>query len=224
MTRTRGHALARTKRACYYTGPDGRHDEGPGDLPAWRRRHADSRAAGAVCGRYHRHIDPTRSRRTMSRAASRPRGPQALGACGSFATLAGKATALDALDRALRQTLPMPLRDEVRFANLRGGRLLFLASTPAWATRLRLLQAQILATARGRDPSARCGCGHGRSRVAGAVRQAGRADQTQRTLTLNRQRLCDCPDRLDQTGRHPWLHIQKSRRIVGCGGFLFLAR
>lgn len=87
----------------------------------------------------------------MSRAASRPRGPQALGACGSFATLAGRAAALDAVDRALRQTLPLPLRDEVRFANLRGGRLLFLASTPAWATRLRLLQAQILATARGLD-------------------------------------------------------------------------
>ncbi|MEW9572207.1 DciA family protein [Rhodanobacter sp. Si-c] len=87
----------------------------------------------------------------MSRAASRSRGPQALGACGSFATLSSRAAALDALDRALRQTLPMPLRDEVRFANLRGGRLLFLASTPAWATRLRLLQAQILATARGLD-------------------------------------------------------------------------
>lgn len=85
----------------------------------------------------------------MSRAASRPHGPQALDACGSFAGLARKAAALDALDRALRQTLPLPLRDEVRFANLRGGRLLFLASTPAWATRLRLLQAQILAAARG---------------------------------------------------------------------------
>lgn len=87
----------------------------------------------------------------MSRAATRPRGPQALGDCGSFASLANKAAALDALDRALRQTLPMPLRDEVRFANLRGGRLLFLASTSAWATRLRLLQAQILTTARSLD-------------------------------------------------------------------------
>lgn len=87
----------------------------------------------------------------MSRAASSSRGPQALGACGAYASLAGKAAALDALDRALRQTLPLPLRDEVRFANLRGGRLLFLASTPAWATRLRLLQAQILATAQSLD-------------------------------------------------------------------------
>lgn len=86
----------------------------------------------------------------MSRAPQ-SRGPQALGTCGSFASLANKAAALDALDRALRQTLPLPLRDEVRFANLRGGRLLFLASTPAWATRLRLLQAQILAAARSLD-------------------------------------------------------------------------
>lgn len=87
----------------------------------------------------------------MSRAVSPTRGPQALGRCGSFASLASRAARLDALDRALRQTLALPLRDEVRFANQRGGRLLFLASTPAWATRLRLLQAQILATARSLD-------------------------------------------------------------------------
>ena len=87
----------------------------------------------------------------MSRANPRRPGPRALAACGSFASLASRAAALDALDRALRQTLPQPLRDEVRFANLRGGRLLFLASTPAWATRLRLLQAQILAAARSLD-------------------------------------------------------------------------
>jgi len=35
----------------------------------------------------------------------------------------------------------------VRFANLRNDRLVFLASSPAWATRLRLMQTQILATA-----------------------------------------------------------------------------
>ena len=84
----------------------------------------------------------------MSRPAPRRRGPQALGDCSAFANLAGRAATLDALDRALRLTLPQPLRDEVRFANLRGGRLLFLASSPAWATRLRLLQTQILAAAR----------------------------------------------------------------------------
>ena len=74
-------------------------------------------------------------------------GPKALADCGSFAALARKAGALEALDRALRQTLPLPLRDEVRFANLRYGRLVFLATTPAWAARLRLMQTQILAAA-----------------------------------------------------------------------------
>ncbi len=74
-------------------------------------------------------------------------GPKPLAACGSFATLAKKAGTLEALDRALRQTLPMPLREQVRFADLRHDRLVFLASTPAWASRLRLLQTQILASA-----------------------------------------------------------------------------
>lgn len=75
------------------------------------------------------------------------RGPKALADCGSFAALARKAGALEALDRALRQTLPLPLRDEIRFANLRYGRLVFLATSPAWAARLRLMQTPILAAA-----------------------------------------------------------------------------
>jgi len=75
-------------------------------------------------------------------------GPKSLADCGSFATLARKAGALEALDRALRQTLPSPLREQVRFANLRNDRLVFLASSPAWASRLRLMQTQILASAR----------------------------------------------------------------------------
>ncbi|MEO6926685.1 MAG: DUF721 domain-containing protein [Rhodanobacter sp.] len=89
----------------------------------------------------------------MQRAESatsrrRGNGPKSLVDCGSFATLAQKAGALEALDRALRQTLPSPLREQVRFANLRHDRLVFLASSPAWASRLRLMQAQILASAR----------------------------------------------------------------------------
>jgi hypothetical protein len=81
-------------------------------------------------------------------ASRRPgHGPKALVDCGSFAALARKAGALEALDRALRQTLPLPLRDETRFANVRNGRLVFLATSPAWAARLRLMQTQILATA-----------------------------------------------------------------------------
>ena len=75
-------------------------------------------------------------------------GPKPIAECGSFATLAKKAGMLEALDRALRQTLPSPLREQVRFANLRNDRLVFLASSPAWASRLRLMQTQILAAAR----------------------------------------------------------------------------
>lgn len=87
----------------------------------------------------------------MSRARSPASGPRALGACGAFASLARRTATLDALDRALRQTLPLPLRDEVRFANRRGSRLVFLATSPAWATRLRLMQASIFAAARSLD-------------------------------------------------------------------------
>lgn len=87
----------------------------------------------------------------MSRAKSHAAGPRPLGACSNFASLARRSAALDALDRALRQTLPLPLRDEVRFADRRGSRLVFLASSPAWATRLRLMQASIFAAARSLD-------------------------------------------------------------------------
>ncbi|MDQ6646087.1 MAG: DUF721 domain-containing protein [Pseudomonadota bacterium] len=80
--------------------------------------------------------------------------PKALADCGSFATLARKAGALEALDRALRQTLPSPLREQVRFADLRNNRLVFLASSPGWASRLRLMQTQILASARAIGTSA----------------------------------------------------------------------
>ncbi|MEO8779996.1 MAG: DUF721 domain-containing protein [Rhodanobacter sp.] len=88
----------------------------------------------------------------MQRAGSaisrrRDHAPKPLADCGSFASLADRAGKLDALDRALRQTLPSPLREQVRFANLRHDRLVFLASSPAWASRLRLMQAQILASA-----------------------------------------------------------------------------
>ncbi|TAL75259.1 MAG: DUF721 domain-containing protein [Rhodanobacter sp.] len=90
----------------------------------------------------------------MSRARSPASGPRALGACGAFASLARRSATLDALDRALRQTLPLPLRDEVRFANRRGTRLVFLASSPAWATRLRLMQGSIFAAAHSLDVAA----------------------------------------------------------------------
>jgi hypothetical protein len=76
------------------------------------------------------------------------RGLKSLSETGPFASLARRARELDILDRQLRQTLPPPLRDQVRFADLRDGRLVFLAPSSAWASRLRLIQTQILATAR----------------------------------------------------------------------------
>jgi hypothetical protein len=99
------------------------------------------------------HIFPNSNSGTMQRASPavsrcKDNGPKALADCGSFATLARKAGALEALDRALRQTLPSPLREQVRFADLRNNRLVFLASSPGWASRLRLMQTQILASAR----------------------------------------------------------------------------
>jgi len=75
-------------------------------------------------------------------------GPRPITDVGPVAALAKQAGKLEALDRALRQTLSSPLREQVRFANFRGDRLVFLASSPAWASRLRLQQAQILAAAR----------------------------------------------------------------------------
>jgi hypothetical protein len=84
--------------------------------------------------------ESTASRRTGN-------GPRPIAECGAFATLAREAGVLDALDRALRQTLPPPLREHVRFAQRRGDRLVFLATSPAWASRLRLMQTQILAAA-----------------------------------------------------------------------------
>lgn len=75
------------------------------------------------------------------------RGPRSIVECKGIAELARRASRLDALDRALRQTLPTALRDQTRFADLRNDRLVFLVSSPAWASRLRLMQTQLLATA-----------------------------------------------------------------------------
>ena len=86
-------------------------------------------------------------RADLSAVRGARRGPKSIADCASFASLAKKADRLDALDRALRQTLPLLLREHTRFADTRGDRLVFLVSSSAWASRLRLLQSQILATA-----------------------------------------------------------------------------
>lgn len=78
----------------------------------------------------------------------RSRGLTSINEFGPVASLARRARELDELDRKLRATLPSPLREQVRFADLRDGRLVFLAPSSAWASRIRLYQAQILEAAR----------------------------------------------------------------------------
>lgn len=65
-------------------------------------------------------------------------------------TLAGvveQARLLEALDQALRGALPPAFASQVRLANIRGARLVFLASSPAVATRLRFMQEALTAAA-----------------------------------------------------------------------------
>ena len=84
---------------------------------------------------------------------SRPPRPHPAGfvpvsECVDLDTLAMRARALDALDGKLRHLLPAALARECRLADVRNGRLVFLATSPAWATRLRLHQETLLAEAR----------------------------------------------------------------------------
>jgi hypothetical protein len=70
-----------------------------------------------------------------------------VGDCKPVAALRERARAWTALDERLRQTLPSPLREQVRLADLRDDRIVFLAPTPAWASRLRMSQGDLLAAA-----------------------------------------------------------------------------
>lgn len=68
--------------------------------------------------------------------------------CIALDTLAARAHVLDLLDGRLRHHLPETLARECRLADLRNGRLVFIATSSTWATRLRLHQASLLAEAR----------------------------------------------------------------------------
>ena len=82
------------------------------------------------------------------RSDTRPTGPKPASECLALGTLAEHARALDVLDRRLRRLLPDAVARETRLADVRGGRVVFLASSPAWASRLRLHQAALVAEAR----------------------------------------------------------------------------
>lgn len=62
----------------------------------------------------------------------------------SLAGLIAHARVLDTLDKALRDTLPAPLSGLCRLANVRGTRMVLLASSPNVAARLRLLQPSLI--------------------------------------------------------------------------------
>lgn len=75
-------------------------------------------------------------------------GPRPVAECIALGALADRARALDALDERLRRLLPAATARETRLADVRNGRIVFLASSPTWASRLRLHQAALLAEAR----------------------------------------------------------------------------
>jgi hypothetical protein len=74
-------------------------------------------------------------------------GPKPAGESAPVA-LIEKARALTALDLQLRLTLPESLRRQCCLADVRSGRLVFLANSSIWAAKLRLHQTQLLDAAR----------------------------------------------------------------------------
>jgi hypothetical protein len=68
--------------------------------------------------------------------------------CVDLGALAQRARALEVLDGRLRRLLPAALARECRLADIRNGRLVFLANSPTWAGRLRLHEATLLTEAR----------------------------------------------------------------------------
>ncbi len=78
---------------------------------------------------------------------SKPNTPVAITACAGLSKLFSQARELETLDRRLREPLPRQLSEQVRLASIHGPRIVFVASTSAWASRLRMQQRRILETA-----------------------------------------------------------------------------
>lgn len=87
----------------------------------------------------------------MQSPTSRPKRPSTdlkkIDECPPVAALVKRARAMDALDRKLRQPLPEPLRRHCCLADVRAGRIVFLASSSVWAAKLRSYQNAIIADA-----------------------------------------------------------------------------
>ncbi len=75
-------------------------------------------------------------------------GPIRAADCDSVAALVERSRMLEALDQKLRRPLPEPLRSQCRLADVKAGRIVFLANSSTWAAKLRLYQTALLAEAR----------------------------------------------------------------------------
>ena len=89
--------------------------------------------------------------------SSKPPGPKASAPprtaldalfAGGTADPLRRALWLDALEQRLRPHLPPGLSAHARFANVDGGKLVFLVDSPVWKARLRLATAELLDAAR----------------------------------------------------------------------------
>ncbi|MGQ0801197.1 MAG: DciA family protein [Pseudomarimonas sp.] len=73
--------------------------------------------------------------------------PLKVAATSGLGQLVKRAQWLDSLDRLLRQSLPAPLNQQCRLANVREDRLVFLVQTPIWKAKLRLHADTLLGAA-----------------------------------------------------------------------------
>jgi len=89
---------------------------------------------------------PSLSRESSDYSSNRPK---ALAECSAFAALLKRTQQLQTLDQVLRQPLPVSLREQCCLADIKGKRIVFLASSSMWAAKLRLYQTSILASAHG---------------------------------------------------------------------------
>ena len=75
-------------------------------------------------------------------------GPKSVSESFPVAALIERARALETLDIQLRLALPPAVRPHCCLADVKDGRVVFLANSSAWAAKLKLHQTQILAEAR----------------------------------------------------------------------------
>ncbi len=85
---------------------------------------------------------------TRKRAPTSPSSVADLIAADELGDVAGRARQLADLGSLLNRVLSPAIAAQVRLANVRDGKLVFLATSPAWATRLRYAQPMLLEAAR----------------------------------------------------------------------------